>query len=186
MALNPSWKEFSSPRQWPTTLEPMQLTSRLLRYFDLPEQEPVSWFEPLDKAILYLERSYLRETAHVDPLPYPTKRPRDMHLAEQRQAFGDLMLATAPEHIQRLLSHCRNVKLVLIRDFPLNHLVEGVNSTFEFIIQHCPVIGRHVQASGSAPPILRLPAGNNLADVVYGRRGEITGYLEDARPLDFR
>lgn len=185
MALNPSWKEFAPPRQWPTPLETNYLASRLLRCFELPEQEPVSWFEPFDKAVLYLERSYLRDAAHVDPLPYPTLRPRDIvHLPEARQALGRLLLDTAPAHFERLLGLCQNVKLVLIRDYPLN-LIEGVNSTFDFITNFCPVVGRHAQASGAMPPILRLPAGNNSSDVVYRKRPEIIRYLGNAQSLDF-
>lgn len=184
MALNPSWKEFAPPRQWPALLETKHLTSRLLRYFELPEQEPVSWFEPFEKAVLYLERSYLRNAAHVDPLPYPTKRPSDIGSVDMRQALGRMLLATAPVHVERLLRLCRNVKLVMIRDYPLK-LIEGVNSTFDFITRFCPVIGRHAQTSGDMPPILRLPAGNNLSDVVYRKRPEIIRYLETAQSLDF-
>src|SRR5439155_16863760 len=73
VALNPAQNEFETGRQWPTNLDATSLTTRLLHYFDLPEPEPHPWFGDLEKALLYIECSYWRNSVHVDLLSFPTK-----------------------------------------------------------------------------------------------------------------
>jgi hypothetical protein len=185
MALNPSWTEFESGRNWPTELSTQALTSRLLGYFDATDRSAHAWFAPFNKATLYLERPYLRkDAAHVDPFPHPTKWLCDMD-GQTRLKFGEALIETVPDHLKAILRLCRCVKLLMIRDYPLIGVVEGINSTFDFIAHFCPAIGIHIRDNGEAPPVLRLCPGDGLSEVVYGRRIELLNFLQEAEPLNF-
>lgn len=181
MGLNPSWTEFDSERSWPGELDVKGLLSRLFDYF---YANPHEWFSAFDKALLFLERSYLRNAAHVDLFPYPTKWLKEMG-DSARARFGEILVAHSTNHLTQTLGLCRNAKLIMIRDYPLSRVAEGVHSTFDMITRCCPAIRSQVRNNGSSPPILRLPAGHNLSDAIYDRRRELIGFLSEASPLHF-
>lgn len=181
MGLNPSWTEFDTKRKWQSELDVKGLLSRLFNYF---HADPHEWFSAFDKALLFLESSYLRNAAHVDLFPYPTKWLKEMG-DSARVRFGEILLAHSAHHLSQTLGLCRGVKLIMVRDYPLSRVAEGVHSTFDMIMRCCPGIRSQVKDNGSFPPILRLPAGHNLSDEIYNRRRELIDFLSEASPLDF-
>ena len=177
MTLNPSWKEFSPARCWPSGLDADALTTRLLHYFDIPHPSPHPFFAYRQPMLNHISRSYRNSVAHVDLLSIPTLRPgADGMSPQQRQ----LLLALANQNarrLQRVLNLACLTKIILLWNLTVGDGENGQWTVWGKATEHVPLFQNHIASDGSVLPLLQANNPDALANRVANQRDEIREYL---------
>ena len=117
IGLNPSSTEFENNR-WPTTsLNPCELTRRLVDYFRLSHTPPHHWFAELQWSLEILCCPYHLAAAHVDLSPWTTYAPTWIQnkIPAERPLYDKMLNAGIQNSLPKTLEFCKaTAKLVII------------------------------------------------------------------------
>ncbi len=114
VAVNPSLNEFRR-NKWPEKIVGENLYKRLISYFQTEKYPFDEWFEPLDKALKILNRSYLNGTvAHLDLSPRATVSMGVLHKKKYKRELFKKMIVCDMEWFFKLFDYCQKAKLVII------------------------------------------------------------------------
>ena len=178
VALNPSYPEFDEVRGWEEQLTSQELTVKLLSYFHKAPSKWHTWFNKLEKALLYFNSSYETNAAHVDLFPHPTLWLNQLG-NEQRNQLAGLINAN---HLRGVLKLCRSVKLLIVIDYTVQFNGNRRLSTFALLKETFPFA---VESDGNTFPAICFSGPDVVAERIFGTRHLYRDHLRSAEPINF-
>jgi len=179
VALNPSFTEFNSGRGWEEQVEAEKLLRQLLTYFQKPPQTWHTWFNQLEKSLLWFGSSYETNAAHVDVFPFPTLWPR--RLGEQQKRMLAHLIQLHAGHCRQILKLCHSVKLVIAVDYTFRYQRENF-SVFKKFQEIIPNVAHH---DGGGIPLLCSSKITGFSEWLFTNRHALRTHLREAKPINF-
>jgi len=166
LGLNPSSKEFTKARRWPSKISASDLAARLDNYFDSTDPPPHPWFEEWAVGLRALGVSYdssLRlRAAHIDLSPRATRGASAFNKEPIRSVFLDMLRSDATILADALMS-AEHAKCVLAAGSATG--VYYINEFIDHEVRDLPVRGSWRRGSGpgqTAFHALELADGRSL------------------------
>lgn len=166
LGLNPSSKEFTKSRKWPSQISAAAVAARLNDYFDATDPPPHRWFSEWSTALRALGASYdgtlTRRAAHIDLSPRATRGASAFNREPLRSVFLDMLRCDASVLID-VLETASKAKCVLAAGSAtgLYYINEFIDREVEGIV----VAGSWRRGAGpgqTAMLMLTLPSGRRL------------------------
>jgi len=166
IGLNPSSKEFTRARRWPSTVSASDLAARLDNYFDSTDPPPHPWFEEWAAGLRALGVSYdssLRlRAAHIDLSPRATRGASAFNKPPFRSVFLDMLRLDATILADALMS-AEHAKCVLAAGSATG--LYYINEFIDREVSDLPVRGSWRRGSGAGQTAfhtLELPDGRSV------------------------
>jgi hypothetical protein len=187
LALNPAHPEFSTDRHWPVgagigSLTPVALTNRLLSYFHNPTVPPHPFFNAFEEGLSAIGCSYKTNAAHIDVHPYPTHFVADL-IPAQRETLGMIVKSTSADHMIDVLALCRQVKLIVVKEF---HLPGTPAMTiFPFVRDRLLPLAGLIAEVGYKPRLIDASGHGGIAGFLLHHQVHLKDFLRTAPALVF-
>ncbi len=186
LALNPAHNECSPDRHWPIGagtggLTPVALANRLLGYFHfwIP---PHPFFSAFEEGLTAIGSSYKRNAAHIDVHPLPTKFVNQLDRGDA-VTLRSIIDNSSADHMIDVLALCRQVKLIVVKEFNLPGL--PTTTTFPFVRDRLLPLAGLVDEAGYEPPLIDASGHGGIAGFLLHHQVRLTDFLRSAPGLVF-